>query len=178
MRFEWNAQVLYRRQICSLLFIDGFRWHEVFNGPDPRLLNNKKITPDETIKRLFWDDTVTERRKRLLPFFWNVIAKHGQLPGDRNTNRNVNAANPYSISYAGYNEIFWGKASSVIMRNKKKLNRNINVLEYLDNKPAFASKIAVFGSWNALPYVLNNKKNGNLIDGGYEKEAEDKIACE
>jgi len=158
-----------------IIIIDGLRWHEVFNGPDPALLNNKTITPDATIKRLFWDEAVTERRKRLLPFFWDVIAKHGQLLGDRNGNSKVNAANPYSISYAGYNEIFTGKASSVIMRNKKKLNRNINVLEYLNNKPAFASKMAVFSSWNGMPYVLNNKRNGILIDGGYEDETEDKI---
>ena len=38
------------------------------------LINDENFTPDAlTLKAMYWDGNPAERRKRLLPFFWNVI---------------------------------------------------------------------------------------------------------
>lgn len=152
-----------------IIITDGFRWQEIFNGADSVLINNETFTPDtSTLKSMFWADTKEERRKRLMPFLWNVIASKGQLIGNRNLNNKMNTANIYSVSYPGYNEIFTGTTDIRISGNSKKNNQNINVFEYLENKEEFESKIAVFSSWNVFPYILNRKRNGIMMNCGYE----------
>jgi len=151
-----------------IIITDGFRWQEVFNGADSFLISNDEYTPDTaTLKSMYWASAVTERRKMLMPFFWNVISKNGQLLGNRELKNKVNVSNIYSVSYPGYNEIFTGTTDITISGNNKKLNKNYNVLEYLNNKKEFKGKIAVFSSWDVFPYILNEKRNGLMINSGY-----------
>lgn len=153
-----------------IIINDGFRWQEVFRGADEQLINNLECTPDPvSLRSLFWADTKEERRRKLLPFLWDVVAKQGLLFGDRDTNSKVNSANLYSISYSGYNEIFTGTTDIFITSNKKKYNKNINVLEWLHSKPLFKDRIAVFASWDIFPYILNARRNGLPINTESEK---------
>jgi hypothetical protein len=153
-----------------IIITDGFRWQEVFNGADSVLINNENYTPDTaTLKAMYWAGTSTERRRLLMPFLWSVISKKGQLLGNRDLNNKVNVSNIYSVSYPGYNEIFTGTTDITISGNSKKLNRNYNVLEYLNAKMEFNEKIAVFSSWDVFPYILNEDRNGLMINSGYEQ---------
>lgn len=80
-----------------IVTIDGFRWQELFMGADSTLIHSQNCTPDTGLtKLLYWDDECFSRRKKLLPFFWSVIAAQGQLFGNRNFDNNVNTANSYS----------------------------------------------------------------------------------
>jgi hypothetical protein len=152
-----------------VITIDGFRWQEIFTGADPDLINNSSYTPDPaTIKMMYWADKEEERRKKLLPFFWNILAAKGQLYGNRRYDNNVNTANLYRCSYPGYNEIFTGHTNIQVSSNKKVKNANINVLEYLDSKEEFKGKVVAFTSWNVFPYILNEERNDMLINSGYE----------
>ncbi len=127
------------------------------------------LHPDaETLATLYWADTKEERRKKLMPFFWSVIAAKGQMYGNRDFDNKVNTANAYSISYPGYNEIFTGTTDLTISSNGKYYNPNINVLEYLNTKPSFAGKVVAFTSWDVFPYILNEKRSGMLVNSGYE----------
>lgn len=152
-----------------IITTDGFRWQELFNGADSVLINDDHYTPDkETVKALYWANTPDERRKRLMPFMWNVIGCNGQLYGNRLYNNKVNTANFYSISYPGYNELFTGNTDPEISTNHKIPNPNKNVFELLDQQPAFAGKIAVFTSWDVFPFILNENRNGIPVNSGYE----------
>jgi Metalloenzyme superfamily len=160
-----------------IITVDGFRWQELFNGADSSLINSEEYTPDaETLTALYWDETKEERRKKLMPFFWNVIAKKGQVYGNRDFDNKVNTANVYSISFPGYNEIFTGNTDVNISSNDKKNNPNINVLEYLNTKPAFAGKVVAFTSWNVFPYILNEKRSGMLVNSGYESMYDEQLS--
>ena len=153
-----------------IITTDGFRWQELFNGADSLLLNSSEYTPDaETLTSLYWADTKEERRKKLMPFFWSVVAAKGQVYGNREFDNKVNTANVYSISYPGYNEIFTGVTDINISSNGKRSNPNINVLEYLNTKPSFAGKVVAFTSWDVFPYILNEKRSGMLVNSGYER---------
>lgn len=153
-----------------IITLDGFRWQEIFNGADSVIINNEKYTPDTaTMKMLYWSPDIEGRRKRLLPFFWNVIAAKGQLYGNRNYDNKVNTANAWSISYPGYNEIFTGNPDFIISSNEKKLNTNRNVLEYLNSTESFKGKVAAFTSWNVFPYILNRERSRIVLNSGYEK---------
>ena len=160
-----------------IITIDGFRWQEIFNGADSVLISDEQFTPDaDFIKMLYWGNTVSERRKKLMPFFWNVLVGKGQLYGNRYFDNKVNTANLYSISYPGYNEIFTGSADVHISSNSKTNNSNINILEYLESKPAFKGKVAVFTSWDVFPYILNADRNGIVINSGYAAIKESKAS--
>jgi hypothetical protein len=152
-----------------IITLDGFRWQEIFTGADPILVNDEKYTPDTaTMKMLYWSPDAEGRRKKLLPFFWNVIAVKGQLYGNRLYENKVNTSNGYSISYPGYNEIFTGNTDISISSNEKHSNPNITVLEYLNNKEGFKGKVAAFTSWDVFPYIFNQKRSGVVLNSGYE----------
>src|SRR5262245_46243355 len=70
-----------------LVTTDGFRWQELFGGAEGQLLDqtNSNIKNISQLRRQFGGRNPETRREALLPFFWNTIAKEGQLWG--NTNR-------------------------------------------------------------------------------------------
>jgi len=157
-----------------IIITDGFRWQEIFSGADSVLINDESLTPDTaTLKAMYWASDASERRKKLMPFLWNVMAKKGQLFGNRDLNNKVNVSNVYSLSYPGYNELFTGTTDISISGNSKKYNKNINVLEWLDSKDGFEGKIAVFSSWDVFPYILNKNRNGIMMNSGYEQIQDD-----
>lgn len=155
-------------QNLFIITLDGFRWQELFSGADSSLISNTAFTPDaETINLLYWDDSPEERRKKLMPFFWNVIAGKGQIYGNRKYNNRVDAANPYALSYPGYNEMLTGSAGFFISSNRKINNPNISVLEYLNSREGFKGKVAAFSSWDVFPYILNTERSKLVVNSGY-----------
>ncbi|HJW17487.1 MAG TPA: alkaline phosphatase family protein [Flavisolibacter sp.] len=152
-----------------IITLDGFRWQELYNGADSALLNNKETTPlNSSIKALYWDSDPKERRKKLMPFTWNVIAKDGQLYGNRKFENKVNVANPYALSYPGYSELLTGSVDLTINSNSKTKNTNTNILELLNGSPAYKGKVAAFTSWDVFPYILNEQKSSFVINSGFE----------
>ncbi|MDF2381547.1 hypothetical protein JMG10_08745 [Nostoc ellipsosporum NOK] len=157
-----------------IVTIDGFRWQELFTGADPDILSNTSVTPDTSLMKMMYDAPDAEtRRRRLLPFFWNVIAGKGQLYGNRNYGNKLNVSNLYHLSYPGYAEMFTGHADLRISSNKKKLNPNINVLEYLHGREEFRDKVVAFTSWDVFPYILNEKRSGLPVNSGYDEQDEE-----
>ncbi|MBL7742838.1 MAG: alkaline phosphatase family protein [Chitinophagaceae bacterium] len=153
-----------------IITLDGFRWQEVFTGADPILLSNERYTPDTATMQLLYGSPDTEgRRKKLLPFFWNVIAAKGQLYGNRYYDNKMDVANAYNISYPGYNELLTGNTDFTISSNDKYSNPNITVLEYLNSKEEFKGKIAAFTSWDVFPYILSKERSDIVLNSGYEK---------
>jgi hypothetical protein len=153
-----------------IVTLDGFRWQEVYTGADSVLIHDAGKVKDTSIAlQQYWDSNAEIRRQKLLPFFWNVIAKQGQLYGNRLLNNKVDVANFYKISYPGYNEILTGYADTRFIPNTPVLNNNVNVLESLNNEPEYKGKVVAFASWKVLPYIINEDRSGFLVNGGYEK---------
>ena len=167
-------------QLAENLFIitiDGFRWQEVFTGADSLLIHNSKYTIDTGLSKImYWDSDAGMRRKKLMPFFWNVLSKNGQLFGNRLYANKVNVSNAWAISYPGYNEIFTGNDDITISSNKKISNNNINVLEYLNGKDSYKGKVVAFTSWDVFPYILNRERNHMLLNSGYEEIKDDSLS--
>jgi hypothetical protein len=152
-----------------IITLDGFRWQEIFTGADSAIINDEEYTPDAaTMKMLYWCPDAEGRRKKLLPFLWNVIGVKGQLYGNRYYDNKVNTSNPYSISYPGYNEIFTGNTDITVSSNSKNQNPNINVLEYLNTKKSFKGKVEAFTSWDVFPYIFNEERSKIVLNSGYE----------
>jgi hypothetical protein len=117
---------------------------------------------------MYWDDNVEQRRKKLMPFFWSVLAERGQVYGNRHFNNKVNTSNIYSLSYPGYNEIFTGQTDTTIASNSKRINPNRNVLEYLNRQSGYEGDVVAFTSWNVFPFILNKERGGIKMNTGWE----------
>ncbi len=151
-----------------IITTDGLRWQEVFLGADSLLLNQPRFVQDTALaQQLYWDASVEERRKKLMPFFWNVLAAKGQLYGNRKKESHVNVKNIYKISYPGYNELLTGYPDPLPILNKPQYNRNTSILEYLHSLPEYKDSVAAFTSWNVFPFILNKKRNTMLHNSGY-----------
>lgn len=154
-----------------IITLDGFRWEEVFNGADSSLINDPEINTDTTLaKALYWDDNSNDRRKKLMPFVWSVIAKQGELYGNRKYHNYVNVANPYALSYPGYSELLTGNVDYSIWKNEKKKNQNKNILQELNTSSTYAGKVAAFTSWELFPYILDKEEKGSFVlNSGLQK---------
>ncbi len=153
-----------------IITTDGFRWQEVFNGADSAIINNTKFVKDTAlIKQMFWSVSKEERRQRLMPFFWNIIAGKGQLYGNRQYDNKVAVKNFWRISYPGYSELMTGYADPVPILNKPRYNSNESILAYLNRQEPFAGKVAAFSSWNLFPYILDVKHNKQFLNSGYQE---------
>lgn len=157
----------------NLIFItlDGLRWQEVFYGADSLLVVDTKYAQDpEKLTKEFWHTDPKVRRTTLMPFFWEVIAKEGQLHGNRKHGSKVNDKNRMVFSKPCYNEIFSGFPDDQrINSNSKANNPNPNFLEFLDKQKGFEKRVAAFASWDVFPAILNRDRNGLKLNAGFEK---------
>jgi len=153
-----------------IITTDGYRWQELFNGMDSAIANNRKFNQDDSsyIFERYWSNNEHERRKRLMPFFWNTIANQGQIYGNRKFDNKVNNANPHWFSYPGYSEIMTGFADTTIDSNEFPPNPHVTVLEYLDQQPKFKNKVAAFGAWNAFDRILNQQRTGIPVFSAFD----------
>jgi len=157
-------------QKVILITIDGLRWQELFSGADSLLVANTDYVKDTiSLKKKFWNSDFKERRKALMPFFWNTIAKEGAIYGNREFENKVDITNKHGFSYPGYNEILCGFADDVrVNSNDKNPNPNVTVLEYLNNTDQLKGKIAAFASWDVFPYIINEERSGIPVNAGFE----------
>jgi hypothetical protein len=152
-----------------IITLDGFRWQEVFGGADDSLINNPEFSFDTAdLKKKYCAATTDERRKKLLPFFWNTIAAQGQLHGNRKLGSKVNVKNPYWFSYPGYNEIFTGYPDTSVNSNDKNFNKNTTVLEFLNNQPSCKGKVAAFASWDCFDAIFNEPRAKFFVSSGID----------
>ncbi|MBS1744458.1 MAG: phosphoglyceromutase [Bacteroidetes bacterium] len=170
LSFSSNAQ---RIENILIITTDGFRWQEVFKGMDSSIANNKKFNQGDSanLYTKYWAATEAERRKKLLPFIWTTMAQHGQIYGNRTTGNKVDNANPHWFSYPGYNEIFTGYPDSAINSNEYPPNPHTNLLEYLNQQPAFKNKVAAFGAWDAFNRILNEGRSKVPVFAAFDKLA-------
>jgi len=166
------ANFLHAQQAENIIIIttDGFRWQEVFKGMDSAIANDPKFNQGDSsyIFEKYWSNDENERRKKLMPFFWNTIANHGQIYGNRKFDNKVNNANPYWFSYPGYSEIMTGFADTAINSNEFPPNPHITLLEFLNQQPKFKNKVAAFGAWDAFDRILNQQRSGLPVFSAFD----------
>jgi len=160
------------QQVENIIIIttDGFRWQEVFKGMDSAIANNSKFNQGDSsyIFEKYWSNNENERRKKLMPFFWNTISNHGQIYGNRKFDNKVNNANPHWFSYPGYSEIMTGFADSTIDSNEFPPNPHVTVLEFLNQQQKFRNKVAAFGAWDAFDRILNQQRSGLPVFSAFD----------
>lgn len=153
-----------------ILMADGLRWQEVFQGADPDLLNkeNGGVNDVPALKAQYWRTTPEERRATLMPFLWGVVRLNGQIFGNYAEGSEVAVTNGLNFSYPGYSETLCGFVDTGVNSNDKIPNPNITVLEWLNGRPSLHTKVAAFGAWDVIPSIVNEKRCGFQVNGGYD----------
>ena len=153
-----------------LVTMDGLRWQELFSGADARLMSKdagKVENPDELRTKYFREDA-TDRREALMPFFWSEVARNGQVFGSPARDSKVTVTNGRFFSYPGYNELLCGFGDPKITSNAKVNNKNVTVLEWLNQKPEYENRVAAFASWDVFPYIINVDRSGVYVNAGWQ----------
>lgn len=147
--------------------MDGVRWQEVFNGAARELISAKPggVADTAGLTRRFFRNTLEARREALMPFLWSTIAGTGWIRGDSAAGSVVRVTNGKRFSYPGYNELLTGSADHRIDSNDKIPNPNVSVLEWLNRHAGFGGRVAAFGSWDVLPFILNTGRSGLRANG-------------
>lgn len=160
-----------------LVMTDGLRWQELFSGAEEALMNkeNGGVVDVGGLREAFWRDTPHQRREALMPFFWRVIAKQGQVFGNRELGSFATLTNGKNFSYPGYNETLTGFADDRIDSNAKRPNPNVTVFEWLHRMPRYKGKVAAFAAWDVFPSIFNRERCGFLVNAGYEPLTDGKI---
>ncbi len=150
-------------ELVLLVTTDGLRWQEVFHGPERELMDpaNGRLMGD------FWKDTRDARREALMPFLWGTMAKQGRIWGNQDKGSTASVVNTQKFSYPGYSELLCGFPDSTIDSNAKTPNWNVSVLEWLNGRPGFEGRVAAFGTWDVLPFILNRERSKlHIVAGG------------
>ena len=142
-----------------LVIADGVRWQEVFTGADPTLLNDK-------LRKKYWDEDPSVRRRKLFPFLWETVATQGQIYGNQHKGSVARVTNTRWFSYPGYNEMASGVADPRIDSNEYGPNPNVTVFEWLNTRPGLAGKVEIFGTWATFADIFNGSRSGLPIRAG------------
>jgi hypothetical protein len=170
---SWAAESRKTENIIYVM-VDGFRWQELFGGPEAAILD----TPDSHGKKLegprtqYLRETPEASREAIMPFFWSVVAKEGQVYGNQNKQSVAQLTNGLKFSFPGYNETLCGYPDPRIDSNTPGPNPNVTVLEWLHCKPAYQGKVAAFGAWDAFNNIFNRERCGFCVNAGYDPLAE------
>jgi len=160
-----------------LITLDGLRWQELFYGADDSLIGNLTFVKDTAaLKKDFLAKTYEERRQKLMPWFWNVLAKEGQILGNRHHGNEAQVTNIHWFSYPGYNEILTGFSDPYIKSNDKIPNPNKTVLEWLNEKESYKGRVAAFGSWDVFPYIINTERSGIPVNAGFDTAKDEALS--
>lgn len=147
--------------------LDGVRWQEIFGGADRRLITGADGGTADTAFTLtrFWRGDLALRRRALFPFLWGTVVERGLLLGDSTRGSAVRVTNGMRFSYPGYNELFVGAPDDRVDSNDQVPNPNVSVLEWLQQRPAFAGSVEIFGSWDVFPSIFNVDRSGLPVNG-------------
>jgi Type I phosphodiesterase / nucleotide pyrophosphatase len=157
-----------------LVTLDGARTEEMFGGLDAAVLastlkDDQKIEASPTYKR-FWASTREERRRKLMPFLWQLLETEGSIAGDRTAGSSVQLRNRLWFSYPGYAEILLGEPHDAeITSNDPIRNPFTTVLERVREALRLPrEKVATVASWSVFNAIAEHVEGGTFINAGPE----------
>ena len=164
------AQTPHHTRNVVLVVSDGLRWQEIFEGADSQLMNRKFGHVEDTaaLRREFSRDDASSARAALFPFIWNVVAKQGEIFGNRTMQSEADVTNGFKFSYPGYNEILTGAPDPRIDSNEFGPNPNVSVFEWMNGQAGFEGRVGVVAGWTAFDRIFNRPRSHLDMRIGWE----------
>lgn len=152
-----------------LIVTDGLRWQELFGGADAAL-NNKEfggVEDTAALRRSYLVGGAEANRRALMPFMWGVIAREGQIYGNRRLGSDAVVTNGLKFSYPGYNEMLTGRPDPRIDRNDYGPNPNATVFGWMGGQPGFLNRVAAFGTWDVFDAIFAGDRPFVAVHAGW-----------
>ena len=160
-----------------LVTLDGVRVEEIFGGLDLAVLRStvEKGPVEETAAyKTFWAPTATDRRERLMPFFWRTLmTRYGSIAGNAAQGSHATITNRHRFSYPGYAEILTGQAhDEVVNSNDARRIPYPTVLEFVKRKLEVGpAQVASFSSWETFDWIVEHEPGAITSNAGVEDYA-------
>jgi hypothetical protein len=155
-----------------LITLDGVRIEEIFGGLDEtvaRAVVQKGRPEGSPLWQRYWAPTPTERRSKLMPFFWNTLmAEHGAVAGHQAIGSVMRVTNRHRFSYPGYAEIVTGAAHDAeIDSNDNRRNPFPTVLEVVRRARGLGPReVATFASWETIRWIAEHEEGATTVNAG------------
>ncbi|HEV8702425.1 MAG TPA: AP protein [Candidatus Polarisedimenticolia bacterium] len=168
-----EADASLRTRNVILVTLDGLRIQEMFAGMDPIVSEKKDLSgiyDEDRARRLYWRETPDERRRTLLPFFWDRLAAHGIVLGNKEKGSRVMPRNPHLFSAPGYAEILTGQYQPDVTTNDVKRYAHKTVLEFVKDELRLAPReVAMIGGWEPFKMLASSKPDAFFTYAGHER---------
>ena len=154
-----------------LVTLDGVRTQEFFGGLDTLVLNGTErqhnVGDPAALRRRWWRPTPEERRRLLMPFFWDSLAPQGLVLGNVARGNQVLIQNPMRFSAPGYLDMFTGQAQPDVTSNDQKRYGHVTVLEHARRALGLArEQVALFGSWENFRWYAASDSTAVVVNAG------------
>jgi len=156
-----------------LITFDGVRTQEFFGGLDTVIANADEkfhgIYRPERLRADFWRATPQERRRAVMPFFWDSMAPRARVVGNRALGSRVTLQNPHRFSAPGYLELLTGRYQPDVTSNDPVRYPHPTVLEYARARLGLSQEqVAVFASWENFRFYAASREGAVLVNAGYD----------
>jgi hypothetical protein len=159
-----------------LVTLDGLRWQELFRGIDLDIAADDTYNPVGNALLDAWSGHSDRSSAAVIfPFLHDVVFRDGSVVGNRDIDSCARVTNSWYFSYPGYSEILSGKPDPAIDSNAAIPNPNVTVLEWLNQQPHYAGKVAAFASWSVFPAIINSARSGVPVNVGPMTEPQTEI---
>ncbi len=160
------------RSNVILVTLDGIRPEDLFGGMDSIVTAVDSLSGVYRIDRVradYWRPTAEERRRALMPFFWDSLVPRGILLGDPAVGSRVTITNTQGFSAPGYQEILTGQAQPDVTSNDRIRYAHETALEYARRRLGLrSSQVAVFGSWENFREYAASREDAVFVNAGYD----------
>jgi hypothetical protein len=157
-----------------LVTADGLRPQELFGGIDPTLVDERNLKSSgienlPALRETYWADGPTERRERLMPFFWKTLAHEGIILGNPAKGSRTAVKNRHRFSYPCYAEILNGEPQAAIDSNERVFSPRQTLLEHIRRQFGLEThQVAAFASWDVFNWITMHTEGDIYCNAGYE----------
>ncbi len=156
-----------------LVTFDGVRVQEFFAGLDTVIASADEkfhgIYRPERLRADYWRDTPAERRRAVMPFFWDSVAPGALVFGNHVLGSRATLQNPHRFSAPGYLELLTGRYQPDVTTNDQVRYPHQTVLEYARARLGLPMEgVALFGSWENFRFYAASREGEVFVNAGYD----------
>ena len=138
-----------------IVTLDGVRWHEVFEGVDPKLADSHGLSANDVVSAA-----------DLMPNLHAIVATHGAALGAPGHGAAISASGPNFVSLPGYAELLSGKRATSCRDNQCANAGTRTIVDEFAGSVGDGSEVAVITSWADIARVASTRSPGSAVSSG------------
>jgi hypothetical protein len=155
-----------------LITFDGVRPRDFFGGMDSSVAafaDSSGIHDSARVWQAYWRPTALERRRALMPFFWDSLAPLGMVLGDPATAGRASVSNVEGFSAPGYMEMLTGQAQPTVISNDPVRYPFETFLQFARHRLRLGPmQVPTFASWENFRSYVSNRDGDVYVNAGYD----------